>query len=272
MKKAVLIFILIVFIILFFVFLNINKIKNYYSQTIKGTNNNSTVENDMSLQFSEMTNSQLYNKAIKEDDEQYCEYIEDQNNKDLCYKQLAINNLKLNTCDLINEIDSKKKCVDIILLDKAILEKNISYCEQISEEREQINCVNNLIKDDLDLGYCDALQGKNLPKTYEYMFEFDLKEYCISLVMYNNAKNGDDIKKCDLIPRSEIKAKCYSSVNNILPGSDDDNDGLLYRDEIIFGTDPEKSDTDSDGFLDGEEVKNGYNPRGEGELSNLYYN
>ncbi|HNU89793.1 MAG TPA: hypothetical protein PKJ11_00420 [bacterium] len=49
---------------------------------------------------------------------------------------------------------------------------------------------------------------------------------------------------------------------------DSDQDGLSDADEInIYGTNPLKSDTDGDGYLDGDEVKNGYNPLGEGSLS-----
>jgi len=49
---------------------------------------------------------------------------------------------------------------------------------------------------------------------------------------------------------------------------DSDQDGLSDADELnVYGTNPLKSDTDGDGYLDGEEVKNGYNPLGEGRLS-----
>ena len=49
---------------------------------------------------------------------------------------------------------------------------------------------------------------------------------------------------------------------------DSDQDGLSDADEInVYGTNPLKSDTDGDGYLDGDEVKNGYNPLGDGRLS-----
>ena len=50
---------------------------------------------------------------------------------------------------------------------------------------------------------------------------------------------------------------------------DTDNDGLDDYSESLFGTDPNNPDTDGDGYLDGEEVNNGYNPLGEGELTNV---
>lgn len=48
---------------------------------------------------------------------------------------------------------------------------------------------------------------------------------------------------------------------------DTDDDGLTDRDEVnVFKTDPNEPDTDGDGFLDGEEVRNGYDPKGPGQL------
>jgi hypothetical protein len=48
--------------------------------------------------------------------------------------------------------------------------------------------------------------------------------------------------------------------------TDEDQDGLNYEEEILFGTDPAIDDTDHDGYLDGEEVRNGFNPLGPGKL------
>lgn len=48
--------------------------------------------------------------------------------------------------------------------------------------------------------------------------------------------------------------------------TDEDQDGLNYEEEVLFGTLPAIDDTDHDGYLDGEEVRNGFNPLGEGKL------
>jgi len=42
--------------------------------------------------------------------------------------------------------------------------------------------------------------------------------------------------------------------------SDEDEDGLNFGREIIYGTDPKNSDTDGDGYKDGDEVNNNFNP------------
>jgi eukaryotic-like serine/threonine-protein kinase len=42
--------------------------------------------------------------------------------------------------------------------------------------------------------------------------------------------------------------------------ADPDEDGLSNREELVWGTDPERRDTDNDGLLDGEEVEAGLSP------------
>jgi hypothetical protein len=51
---------------------------------------------------------------------------------------------------------------------------------------------------------------------------------------------------------------------------DSDGDALSDYEEVkIYQTDPLKSDTDGDGYTDGSEVKSGYNPLGEGKLTDV---
>ena len=54
--------------------------------------------------------------------------------------------------------------------------------------------------------------------------------------------------------------------------TDTDGDGLPDSAEtMLFETDPNNPDTDGDGYPDGEEVDNGYNPLGDGELDQEFY-
>jgi len=49
---------------------------------------------------------------------------------------------------------------------------------------------------------------------------------------------------------------------------DTDNDGISDYEELkIYKSNPLNSDSDADGYQDGEEIRNGYNPNGDGRLS-----
>lgn len=64
---------------------------------------------------------------------------------------------------------------------------------------------------------------------------------------------------------SDIEEATAGTNINVI---DTDNDGLSDYEEIqIFKTNPLNSDTDGDTYSDGAEVKNGYNPNGDGKLS-----
>ncbi|QQS60257.1 hypothetical protein IPN41_04030 [Candidatus Falkowbacteria bacterium] len=52
-----------------------------------------------------------------------------------------------------------------------------------------------------------------------------------------------------------------------LPGTDDDQDGLTNQEEVALGTNSKASDSDGDSYEDLSEVNNGYNPTGEGKIS-----
>ncbi len=50
-------------------------------------------------------------------------------------------------------------------------------------------------------------------------------------------------------------------------GVDTDGDGLTNIEEVLYGTNSERSDTDNDTYADGSEVANQYNPKGAGTLA-----
>lgn len=53
----------------------------------------------------------------------------------------------------------------------------------------------------------------------------------------------------------------------IQSGTDSDNDGLTDKEEVVLGTNINAIDSDGDTYADLVEVSNGYNPAGEGKLS-----
>lgn len=75
-------------------------------------------------------------------------------------------------------------------------------------------------------------------------------------------------KECQ---QSEAVCDCSDLVSGskeeVLVVLDTDGDGLIDDDELKYGTDPEKVDTDGDTYSDLLEIQNGYNPLGEGSLT-----
>ncbi len=64
----------------------------------------------------------------------------------------------------------------------------------------------------------------------------------------------------------EKEATLGTNSNN----PDTDGDGLTDREEAkVYSTDPLKADTDADGYPDGQEIKNGFNPKGPGQLLDI---
>lgn len=54
----------------------------------------------------------------------------------------------------------------------------------------------------------------------------------------------------------------------VVPIIDNDDDGLSFKEEMVVGTSDSSPDTDSDSYTDLAEMLSGYNPLGEGSLSN----
>lgn len=79
--------------------------------------------------------------------------------------------------------------------------------------------------------------------------------------------SADSVSKMEI--SKEWLEKYNIVLNNKLSASDDsDKDGLNFKQEAYFGTNPFGADTDADGTNDGDEIKNGTNPLGSGELDN----
>lgn len=69
-----------------------------------------------------------------------------------------------------------------------------------------------------------------------------------------------------IVEPEEVEIATSTPEISLLMG-DSDGDGLMDREELIFGTDPEKSDTDGDTYNDLTEILNLYNPAGSGSIA-----
>lgn len=210
----------------------------------------------------------IYVKATTEKNDLLCSGIQDDAIKDFCFKKLASLKKDEKLCQNIENEDVKIECYDNSNFEIAIDSNNLKNCLYINSLIKQKGCFEKVIGENLDITICDSIKDFEEVKQEEGEIVKKINfQYCLDYVNYNKGRFDKDLKYCDYISDGEFKTKCYSFVNNIPLTSDEDGDDLIYRDEIIYKTDPNNHDSDGDGFNDGEEIKNGYNPIGEGELN-----
>lgn len=70
------------------------------------------------------------------------------------------------------------------------------------------------------------------------------------------------------IPQEWMQKYNVILTNKLDVNDDLDSDGLTFKEEVHFGTNPFGADTDGDGMNDGEEIRKSTNPLGSGELDN----
>ncbi len=68
-----------------------------------------------------------------------------------------------------------------------------------------------------------------------------------------------------------VNAAGNVNQNSAVSSLDTDQDGLLDKDELYLGTNPQKADSDGDGFADAAELSKGYSPLGSGELTVAHF-
>lgn len=70
----------------------------------------------------------------------------------------------------------------------------------------------------------------------------------------------------DVIATSTTLSPSESLETEIILATDEDGDGLSTEEELVFGTDPQKTDSNDNSYADLVEVENGYNPATPGPL------
>lgn len=173
-------------------------------------------------------------------------------------KQQNQNNLlKINNQDIIDDINSIRNALELYFID---------YNKYPSEE--EYNNGLGLV----ETGYMvDIPIDPSTEKPFYYYPDANFLYYKIEYEI-GSTTDGVDIGSHFACPDS-VKCDDYSKNNadeletHTDPNLDSDGDGLNDIDEEIYGTDINNADTDGDGYSDGDEVNNGYNPSGEGNLS-----
>ncbi|MFP4514965.1 MAG: hypothetical protein ACLFNO_03120 [Parcubacteria group bacterium] len=208
----------------------------------------------------------IYNQAISSEDYSECNNLEDQDTKNTCITQIAINSSNLDLCQEIDDTEKLKYCKSRVYHKVAIANNNINNCSLIEDSFWHKSCLNKIIvASDYDENLCDEIVN------------FDDAKNCENIILFQQATETNN---CDLL-EGEIKAECESALNinenneennedadaeetmtdAELKAMDSDQDGLNDYEELnIYNTDPNNADSDGDGYEDGEEVENGYDP------------
>ncbi|QQG52848.1 MAG: hypothetical protein HY931_01265 [Candidatus Falkowbacteria bacterium] len=160
----------------------------------------------------------------------------------------------LELCKTITNSDLRKNCNVQIQFNNAFASQKINDCEKIDDKMFKTSCVENLATSGTSTG-CQILSDD------------ELKDACLSITYYNQAKAENKTEICNQIPELIRRANCLSELQKVDLHSDADEDGFDFLQEIINGTDPNLKDTDNDGYQDGYEFQNGFNPDGRGPLN-----
>jgi hypothetical protein len=193
----------------------------------------------------------FYNSARQQKDYEKCSQISLQTSRDICYKQVALALEDGVVCEQIGLEEKIADCKKAVGLKKARNSQNISACNGLPEFMDKIGCVKGVIAEK-NYSDCGLLEDQ------------EIRDYCESEKNYSLALENNNAEFCRSINSAVVRANCYSLVGGVDLFSDEDNDGLNYKKEIFYGTDPKNSDTDNDGYGDKVEVENDFNPSGQG--------
>ena len=195
-----------------------------------------------------------FDKAQDESNASLCALIKNQDSQEFCVKELALRTNKIEDCGAIKSENIKENCVLQISLNLALSSGDLAECEKIEDGMLKKTCIDNLA-------------NKKNPADCAVINSSNLKDSCLSITYYNQAKSENKAEICNEIPELVRRANCLSEIKKTDLHSDLDKDGFDFLQEITSGTNPDKQDTDGDGYPDGYEVNQGFNPDGQGSLN-----
>lgn len=177
--------------------------------------------------------------ALDSENYNQCSRIQDGEIRETCEGQLFHAALQEQDCSQTHA--SEASCTEQSVLQEAIAAGDPSLCERLGEVLgEGGECEQSVLSSDRDE---DGL-----------VFE---EELAAGTRFDQVDTDNDGLRDADEVSGSS------DPLN-----ADTDGDGLPDGEEVLlWGTDPTNADTDGDAFGDFEEVENGYNPLGEGRIS-----
>lgn len=187
-----------------------------------------------------------------------CSKISLNEDKDYCWQKYATIERDVKWCEKIIDTTKQKECKQLVSFERAIYEKNPTLCNEIDNENYLLNCADNSSKN--NTVNCEELVNKGA------------KIICSDNQYHLQASTNKDPKMCYQIQGGVQRANCLSEILNESLFSDKDGDGLNFLEEIaLYGTNPNEADSDNDKYGDKLEIDAGFNPSGNGQLTEERY-
>ncbi|MFZ2310783.1 MAG: thrombospondin type 3 repeat-containing protein [Patescibacteria group bacterium] len=228
----------------------------YFNQKPKTIITNSPITETVD-QSIELKNDEInFTKAQEDKDVNSCLLIKDSFSKNLCIQELAVTSKDITSCAIITDEEFRSNCSSSVSLEVAVASQKLDECQKITDSMLAKTCVERVTENSAKIN-CDLLSDQNL------------RNSCLSINYYQQAKSANDFKICNQIPELVKRANCLSEIKKIDLHSDADKDGLDFLQEIVSNTNPDNKDTDGDGHSDSEELVKGFNPDGAGTMAQI---
>ena len=134
------------------------------------------------------------------EDEELCEQLDDQ--KDQCFKNLAINKKDIEICNKIEDESLKVFCMDFIYQYQAETEGNVELCDNIQENFQKEICIESVFE------YAGSIEMCNS----DYITNNNLVDKCMSIILLKRAILLNDFDMCEQIPLEEYKEECLQFI------------------------------------------------------------
>ena len=178
-KKINIFLIIFICFIIFFVFFLINFKKNEKNIDRKFIlDNNNLISNNVS---GLKDDGELYKTAVLGGGIKICQRIRNNKTKNLCFKEIAQNEMDLQVCKIIDDNFLKEKCDTQVVLNKAITDLDIKLCEKISSVMGEKYCIEEVAKKINNSEECKKVRKEKL------------RPVCLTQYFYKQSINN---KKC----------------------------------------------------------------------------
>lgn len=126
-----------------------------------------------------------------------CEEATTQDEQNKCLLVAAVNNKNLSICDLLDDNDLVIDCKDRVRLARA---SDVSSCSEIDDEHLKESCV------------VQIATKKNYKRDDCNSLAVDLKDICLTHVIFNKAIDNKDVDTCLEIPDEGNREECLQTV------------------------------------------------------------